>query len=276
MSESRKKANTAPKDKLGRGGGLSNYAYTMLSAAGIMSFLLVWQLLVQTGIVSGRYLAKPTEIIALFFYKLSNANPDGATIPTSLVSSLKVAMTGFILALVTGIPVGLLMGWYKGFRNFIRPLFEIIRPIPPISWISLTILWLGIGVRAKAFIIFFAAFIPCVINSATGIQQTSETLINFAKTCGASNIEIFFKVGIPSSLPIMFAGIRVALGNAWATLVAAEMLAADSGIGYMILMGRSFARADIVILGMVIIGAVGAFFTGLLSFVERHVIKWRV
>ena len=276
MSSTKTKAKPSVKDKLGRGGGLSNYAYTMLSIAGILSFLLVWQLLVQTGIVSGRYLAKPTEVIALFFYKLTNANPDGATVPTSLVSSLKVALSGFFLALVTGIPIGLLMGWYKGFRQFFRPLFEIIRPIPPISWISLTILWLGIGVRAKAFIIFFAAFIPCVINSATGIQQTSETLINFAKTCGASNIEIFFKVGIPSSLPIMFAGIRVALGNAWATLVAAEMLAADSGIGYMILMGRSFARADIVILGMVIIGAVGAFFTGLLTFVERHVIKWRV
>lgn len=276
MSEVVKKKKGAPKDKLGRGGGLSNYAYAMLSVAGILSFLLIWQLLVQTGIVSGRYLAKPTEVISLFFYKLSNVNPDGATIPTSLVASLKVALTGFFLALVTGIPIGLLMGWYKGFSKFFRPVFEIIRPIPPISWISLTIIWLGIGVRAKAFIIFFAAFIPCVINSATGIQQTSQTLINFAKTCGASNLKIFFKVGIPSSLPIMFAGIRVALGNAWATLVAAEMLAADAGIGYMILMGRSFARADIIILGMVIIGAVGALFTGLLSFVERHVIKWRV
>ena len=104
--------------------------------------------------------------------------------------------------------------------------------------------------------------------------QTSQTLINVAKTCGASNFEIFIKVGIPSSLPIMFAGIRVALGNAWATLVAAEMLAANSGLGYMILMGRQFARADIVILGM-IIGLVGALFTGILSFIERNVIKWR-
>lgn len=123
-------------------------------------------------------------------------------------------------------------------------MFEILRPIPPISWIPLTILWLGIGIKAKAFIIFFAAFIPCVINSATGIEQTNKTLINVAKTCGASNVEIFFKVGIPSALPIMFAGIRVALGNAWATLVAAEMLAANSGLGYMILMGRNYARAD--------------------------------
>lgn len=275
MSEQKRKLKTSVKDPLGRGGGLSNYAYAMLSVAGVLSFFLIWQLLIEFGIVSGRYLSKPTEIVALFIYKMTNTNPDGSTIPVSTLASLEVAIVGLLLAIVTGVPIGLLMGWYKGFRKFIKPVFEILRPIPPISWIPLTILWLGIGIKAKAFIIFFAAFIPCVINSATGIEQTNKTLINVAKTCGASNVEIFFKVGIPSALPIMFAGIRVALGNAWATLVAAEMLAANSGLGYMILMGRNYARADIVILGMVLIGALGALFTGTLGFIERRVIKWR-
>lgn len=275
MSEQKRKLKTSVKDPLGRGGGLSNSAYAMLSVAGVLSFFLIWQLLIEFGIVSGRYLSKPTEIVALFIYKMTNTNPDGSTIPVSTLASLEVAIVGLLLAIVTGVPIGLLMGWYKGFRKFIKPVFEILRPIPPISWIPLTILWLGIGIKAKAFIIFFAAFIPCVINSATGIEQTNKTLINVAKTCGASNVEIFFKVGIPSALPIMFAGIRVALGNAWATLVAAEMLAANSGLGYMILMGRNYARADIVILGMVLIGALGALFTGTLGFIERRVIKWR-
>lgn len=275
LSEQKRKLKTSVKDPLGRGGGLSSFAYAMLSVAGVLSFFLIWQLLIEFGIVSGRYLSKPTEIVALFIYKMTNTNPDGSTIPVSTLASLEVAIVGLLLAIVTGVPIGLLMGWYKGFRKFIKPVFEILRPIPPISWIPLTILWLGIGIKAKAFIIFFAAFIPCVINSATGIEQTNKTLINVAKTCGASNVEIFFKVGIPSALPIMFAGIRVALGNAWATLVAAEMLAANSGLGYMILMGRNYARADIVILGMVLIGALGALFTGTLGFIERRVIKWR-
>lgn len=275
LSEQKRKLKTSVKDPLGRGGGLSNFAYAMLSVAGVLSFFLIWQLLIEFGIVSGRYLSKPTEIVALFIYKMTNTNPDGSTIPVSTLASLEVAIVGLLLAIVTGVPIGLLMGWYKGFRKLIKPVFEILRPIPPISWIPLTILWLGIGIKAKAFIIFFAAFIPCVINSATGIEQTNKTLINVAKTCGASNVEIFFKVGIPSALPIMFAGIRVALGNAWATLVAAEMLAANSGLGYMILMGRNYARADIVILGMVLIGALGALFTGTLGFIERRVIKWR-
>ena len=275
LSEQKRKLKTSVKDPLGRGGGLSNFAYAMLSVAGVLSFFLIWQLLIEFGIVSGRYLSKPTEIVALFIYKMTNTNPDGSTIPVSTLASLEVAIVGLLLAIVTGVPIGLLMGWYKGFRKFIKPVFEILRPIPPISWIPLTILRLGIGIKAKAFIIFFAAFIPCVINSATGIEQTNKTLINVAKTCGASNVEMFFKVGIPSALPIMFAGIRVALGNAWATLVAAEMLAANSGLGYMILMGRNYARADIVILGMVLIGALGALFTGTLGFIERRVIKWR-
>ena len=105
------------KDPLGRGLGLSSYAYAMLSVAGVLCFFLVWQLLVQCGIVSGRYLAKPTEIVALFLYKLVNTNPDGSTIPSSILSSLQVSLVGFFLALIVGIPTGLLMGWYKSHHD---------------------------------------------------------------------------------------------------------------------------------------------------------------
>ena len=263
------------RDKLGRGRGSSAYTYAMLTAAGIFSFLFVWQMLVQFGILSERYLAKPTELLLLFINKFSNSAPDGATLPVSIWASLQVSLTGLALAIVTGVPLGLCMGWFKGLDKFVTPIFEVIRPIPPISWIPLTILWLGIGLKAKAFIIFFSAFIPCVINSYTGIKLTNKTLINVAKTSGASNVETFIKVGIPSAMPLAFSGIRVALGNAWSTLVAAEMLAASAGLGYMILMGRLFARPDVILLGMVVIGAIGAIFNGALSFVENRVIKWR-
>jgi len=167
------------------------------------------------------------------------------------------------------------MGWYKGFDSFMRPLFEIIRPIPPVSWIPLTIVWLGIGLTAKAIIVFFAAFVPCLINSYTGIRQTSEVLKNVAKTCGASNFTIFWKIGIPSSMTLTFAGIKVAIGNAWATLVAAEMLAASSGLGYMILMGRQFGRVDLVILGIVVIGVIGTIITMLIGMLENKVLGWK-
>lgn len=167
------------------------------------------------------------------------------------------------------------MGWYKGFDAFARPIFEIIRPIPPVAWIPLTIVWMGIGLRAKAFVVFFAAFVPCLINAYTGIKQTSQTLIDFSKTCGASNWTTFCRIGIPSSLTMVFAGVRIALGNAWATLVAAEMLASASGLGYMILMGRQFARPDLIILGIVVIGAIGVFFTWILGLVENRFLGWK-
>lgn len=253
----------------------TQYQDAILSVIGILGFLIFWQVISATGIVESRYLSTPMQIANLFIVKLTNPDPDGAVIGVNILSSLTIALSGFGLAIVIGIPLGLVMGWYKGFDSFMRPLFEIIRPIPPVSWIPLTIVWLGIGLTAKAIIVFFAAFVPCLINSYTGIRQTSEVLKNVAKTCGASNFTIFWKIGIPSAMTLTFAGIKVAIGNAWATLVAAEMLAASSGLGYMILMGRQFGRVDLVILGIVVIGAIGTMITILIGMLENKVLGWK-
>jgi NitT/TauT family transport system permease protein len=253
----------------------NQYLKTTLSIIGVLGFLICWQLLSMSGLVSARYLVPPLKIINLFFVKLVDPAPDGAVLTVNVLSSLSVALSGFLLAILVGVPLGLFMGWYRWFDAFMRPVFEIVRPIPPVSWIPLTIVWMGIGLTAKAFIVFFAAFVPCLINSYTGIRQTSPVLINVAKTCGASNFTTFLRVGIPSALFMTFAGIRVALGTSWATLVAAEMLAAASGLGYMILMGRQFARPDIIILGIVVIGAIGTALTFLLGLVERRFLGWR-
>lgn len=253
----------------------TQYQNTMLSVIGVLGFLLIWQIVTVTGMVDGKYLSKPMQIINLFLIKLTNPAPDGAVIWVNIESSLTIALSGFGLAIIIGVPLGLLMGWYKGFDSFMRPLFEIIRPIPPVSWIPLTIVWLGIGLTAKAIIVFFAAFVPCLINSYTGIRQTSEVLKNVAKTCGASNFTIFWRIGIPSAMTLTFAGIKVAIGNAWATLVAAEMLASSSGLGYMILMGRQFGRVDLVILGIVVIGLIGTLITIAINMLENKVLGWK-
>ncbi len=253
----------------------SQYFLAMLSVIGVLGFFLIWQISVSTGLLSEKFLASPLAIFNLFVVKLTDPAPDGAVLGVNVLASLQVSLTGFLLAIIIGIPLGLLMGWYRGFDSFMRPVFEIIRPIPPISWIPLTIVWLGIGLQAKAFIVFFSAFVPCVINAYTGIKQTNPVLINVAKTCGASNFTIFRKIGIPSSMTMTFAGIKVALGNAWATLVAAEMLSASAGLGYMILMGRQFARPDIIILGIVVIGIIGTLFTAILNMVENKVLGWK-
>lgn len=252
-----------------------SYQNTMLSISGVLLFVIVWEFLALSGIVDSRKIADVLEIFKLFIVKLSDPNPDGAVLLVHIWSSLEIALVGFFMAIVIGVPLGWLMGWYRGFDSFMRPIFEIIRPIPPVSWIPLTIVWLGIGLTAKAFIVFFAAFVPCLINSYTGIRQTKEVLKNVGKTFGASYFTIFWKVGIPSSLTMTFAGIKVAIGNAWATLVAAEMLAASSGLGYMILMGRSYGRVDIVILGILVIGILGVIISGIINMLEHFVLGWK-
>lgn len=258
-----------------RNAARDRWTRTTLSITGALGFILLWQASVVTGLLPEKFVSTPLKIISLFLVKLVDPAPDGATLGVNVLASLQIALTGFLLAAVVGISLGLVMGWYRGFDYFMRPIFEILRPIPPVSWIPLTIVWLGIGLQAKAFIVFFAAFVPCLINSYTGIRQTNPVLINVAKTCGASNFEIFRRVGIPSSMPMVFAGLRVALGTAWATLVAAEMLASSSGLGYMILMGRNYARADIIILGIVVIGLIGVLFVAGLGLVEERVLGWR-
>ena len=248
---------------------------TMLSISGILLFFVIWEVLALTGIVDRKKICDVLQIFELFIVKFTDPNPDGAVLLVNVWSSLEIALCGFGLAIVIGIPLGWLMGWYRGFDSFIRPIFEIIRPIPPVSWIPLTIVWMGVGLQAKAFIVFFAAFVPCLINSYTGIRQTKEVLKNVGKTCGASYFTIFWKVGIPSSMTMTFAGIKVAIGNAWATLVAAEMLAASSGLGYMILMGRSYGRVDLVIMGIVVICALGVLISALINLLENVVLGWK-
>ena len=225
----------------------SKYQLTVLSIIGVLAFLLIWQFAVMGGLLPNRYVPMPSEVVKLFFVKWVDPNPDGAVLGVHILASLQVALTGFFLAIIIGVPLGLFMGWFRGFESFMRPIF----------------------------IVFFSAFVPCTINAYTGIRQTSPALINVAKVCGASNFTIFRKIGIPSAMTMTFAGIRVALGNAWATLVAAEMLAANVGLGYMIQQGRSFARPDIIILGIVVIGILGVIFTWLLGLVEGKVLGWK-
>lgn len=247
--------------------------YYMLSFFGVLLFFAIWQAAVMTGIADSNLLPTPLKVFETIIQKFGQAEPDGNIMSVNIIASLKVALSGFLLAIAVGVPLGLVMGWFEVAEAFFRPVFELVRPIPPIAWIPLVVVWFGIGLQAKALIIFFSAFVPCVINAYTGIQLTNQTYVNVAKTFGASNFELFFKVGIPSSLPMVFAGIRVALGSSWSTLVAAEMLAATAGLGYMIQFGRTIARPDLVVAGMVVIGAIGAALSGVLSLAEKKFMK---
>lgn len=247
----------------------------VLGVLGVAGFFAVWQILVSAGIISTTYVATPEEVLLAVRAKFSDPRPDNGTLLTHIAASFQVAFSGFFLAILVGAPLGLLMGWYKPVEKFFRPLFEIIRPIPPISWIPISILFFGIGVASKAFIIFFSAFVPTLINSNTGILSTNQAHINVGKTCGASKSKMFFTIGIPSAMPMVFAGFKLSLGNAWSTLVAAEMLASKEGLGYMIIMSRTFSRLDLMIGGMLVIGVLGIFLSLAMDFIERLAVRWR-
>ena len=250
--------------------------FVLLACIGITTFLVVWQLVVQFKLVNVRNLPSPIKVVETIIFKLTNKNPDGNLLGANIFASLQVALSGFALALVIGVPLGLFMGWFTPIDKFVRPVFELLRPVPPIAWIPVVVVFVGIDLKAKATIIFLSVFVPCVINSYTGIKLTKRTLINVAKTFGAGNFETFIKVGIPSAMPMVFTGIRTALGGAWSTLVAAEMLAAKAGLGYMLQVGRNVARADIVVAGMVTISVLGALMALALSMIEKKVLKWKL
>ena len=247
----------------------------LLSVTTVVVLLAIWEIAVRLNWVNSKYLCAPSTVLKTFFIKLTDPKPDGAVLGVHLWTSLKLVFIGYGIAVVIGVPLGLFLAYYHTLDKLVSPIFEIIRPIPPIAWIPLSLIWLGIGTEAKAFIIFVAAFVPCVINSYTGIRLTNPVLISVAKTCGASRWKIFTTVCIPSAMPMAFTGIRVALGNAWSTLVAAELIAATAGLGYMIQQGRSFGRSDIIIVGMFTIGITGAVLFWALGLLENKMMKWR-
>lgn len=249
----------------------SALTYYLISVASVVAFIGIWWLVVETGIVSNKVLSSPPQVIVTFIDKLTNSQPDGAVLSEHLIASVTLVLMGYIAAAIFGVILGLLMGWFNMFEAIVSPLFELIRPIPPIAWIPVSIIWLGVGTVAKALIIFLTAFVPCVINSYTGIKRTPEVLIDAARTFGASNVTIFFKVGIPSSLMMVFTGLKVALSSSWMAVVAAELLGATVGIGYMIQIARNYARPDIIIVGMLVIGVIGSLLAWILDRIEAKI-----
>ena len=238
----------------------------------IAGFFVFWQLLVDLDVVPNVFLATPTQVVSLFIDKLTNESPDGAVLLAHVWTSLQEALLGYILALVIGIPLGLLMGWFVVAEGLARPLFEMIRPIPPVAWIPLAIFWFGIGLSGKVFIIWASGIVPCVINSFVGVRMTNPTLVQMARTYGASDWQIFRQICIPSALPMVFGALQIALAASWTTLVAAELIAADTGLGFLITMGRRLLMPDMIVLGMLLVGLTGFIIGLIIDRLERKLL----
>jgi len=235
----------------------------LVSVLSVITFFAVWQMIIDFGIVPNELLATPVQVWKLLLVKLYNPQPDGELLIVHIRVSVQEAVYGYLLSLAVGIPLGLLMGWFYAVEGMARPLFEAIRPIPGVAWIPLTIFWFGIGLSGKVFIIWLSGVVPCVINSFVGVRMTNPTLIQMARTYGGSNWDIFIKICVPSALPMVFGALQMALACCWTSLVAAELVAADNGLGFLITMGRRFLRPDMIVLGMFMVGLTG-FIVGLI------------
>ncbi len=247
---------------------------TLISICSLCVFFGVWYIATAIMHLMPEYaLPSPLQVVEAFFYKLTNTAPDNGTLFQHIAASLKVALSGYVLGALIGVPLGICMAWFRKIDLFVTPLFDLVRPVPTIAWIPLMILWFGIGLGAKAAIIFVSAFIPCVINSYAGIKQTKPVHLWVAQTFGASRTKMLFTVAIPTAMPLIFTGLRISLQAAWTTLCAAEMLAANRGLGYMIQLNRSLARADLIIVGMLTIGFIGTIFAAVLDAMEKKFVK---
>lgn len=248
--------------------------YKLLSVLSIAVFLGIWWLVTDgLGIFQSSVLPSPVTVAETFIKKMSSTAPDGATLPQHIMASLKVALSGYALGVVIGTPLGILMAWYKRVDLFVRPVFDLLRPVPGIAWIPLMIIMFGIGMTSKVVTIFMAAFVPCVLNSYTGIRQTKDVHLWVGQTFGASNFQMLCHIAIPTALPLIMTGVRVALGASWTTIVAAELLASTRGLGFMIQQARGIYRPDVIIAGMIAIGIIGAVLTCILQMIENKVVK---
>ncbi|MBF0530895.1 MAG: ABC transporter permease [Deltaproteobacteria bacterium] len=244
----------------------------ILPILSVLTFFTAWELIMVFGIVPETLLASPSQVIKLFFVKLTDPNPDGATLIAHAWMSAQEAFIGYLLCLIIGLPLGLFMGWFTIVRGLVRPIFELIRPIPPIAWIPLTIFWFGIGLWGKVFIIWLGGVVPCVINAFTGVRMTNSTLIQMARTYGASDWQIFKSLCIPSALPMVFGALQITLASCWTCLVGAELIAADQGLGYMITMGRRLGLPELIVLGMISVGLAGTFIGVIIDLIERRLL----
>jgi NitT/TauT family transport system permease protein len=191
-------------------------------------------------------------------------------------SLMRVGM-GFSLAIAVAVPLGLWMGRVEGAFRTLNPVFQILRPISPIAWIPVAILWFGVGNASPVFLIFIAAVFPMIVQTAAGVHTIEKRYLRAAENFGVSRAKLFRQVIVPAVLPEIIVGMRISLGVAWLVVVAAEMIALRSGLGYLIIDSRNAGnRYDLVIAGMIIIGLIGLALDGIMRLLEKlKVVRWR-
>lgn len=221
--------------------------------------LLLWQGLCGLEVISQARLASPVQVAQGLWELAVSGMPPDYLLHRHVLSSLKLVFCGFGLALACGLPLGILLGASVSARESFGPVLEFFRPIPPLAWIPISMLWFGIGFRSAVFLIFLGAFFPILLNTCSGVVNVPRSYVNVARVFGATRRDIWLKVLLPASLPAILTGARIGMGIAWMTLVAAEFTGVQQGygLGYMIMTARDLQRLDMIMAGMAVIGCLG-------------------
>lgn len=244
----------------------------LYGAGGILVFGMIWFFSTK-GTELGKILPDPLTVLRRFF--LSFVKPIGTkTMIFHILTSLRRMLIPYFTACALGIALGMLMGWYKPLEAMVKPYIELIRPIPPITWIPLSIAWFGFAEMSKYFLIFLACFPTITINTYSGVRSVDETIVRAARMLGAKDRQLFTTVVMPSTVPYIFAGLQVAIGSSWATIVAAEMIRSSEGVGWLIISGQETSNMPQVLVGIVAIAITGLILVSFMRMLEGKLCAW--
>jgi ABC-type nitrate/sulfonate/bicarbonate transport system permease component len=241
---------------------------------GLAAFVGLWSFLSWSGLVPRQFLPTPWEVAARTIQLLGQPFA-GATLPEHVASSFLRYSYGVVLAAAIGVPLGLLMGWFRWLDAMVRPVFDSLRFIAPIAWVPFAALWFGTGIGGPIMIIFSGAFPPCVINTYRGARFVEPRYVEAAQMLGVGNMRTILQVLLPAAMPSVVAGLRIGAGLGWQSLVGAELIVASAGVGYLMVQGQSNLSTPTVVAGMIAIGAVGFLIDVLLRQVEALVRRRR-
>lgn len=269
-SEDRPRAAQSGRNRRREAMGLAALRSFVLALIPWVVVLALWYGVRASGLVEASLVPTPWQV-ARKWWQLVTEN---GFLVDMYMSTQRVVL-GVGLGIVAAVPVGFMLGWYQPIRRFVDPLINFFRALPPIALIPLVIVYFGIGEIAKVVILFYASFFAGVIVMYEGIAQISPLYLRVARTLGASDMEIFWRVVVPLAVPHMLTALRVALGVAWATLVASELIAAQQGLGSVIQDASSFFQLDVIYAGIVTIGAIALAMDYLLRRLTRRVLSWQ-
>ncbi|MDQ7977286.1 ABC transporter permease subunit [Paraburkholderia sp. SARCC-3016] len=260
-----------PGESFGVPGQGSSFAISLLT---VIAFVGLWFIATNLHWIKPLFLPSPQAVYQKFLYVATEGFANSTLAQHTGISLLRV-FGAFLLACVTAIPVGILMGVTRLARGVFDPPIEFYRPLPPLAYLPLIIIWFGIGEFSKILLIYLAIFAPLAIAARAGVRSVSIEQIHAAYSMGASRTQIVYHVILKAALPEIFTGMRIGIGVGWTTLVAAEMVASTSGLGFMVLNAAEFLSSDVVIMGIIVIGFFALCFDLLMRYVEKVLVPWK-